>query len=803
MGEFLNQPEAGRGAHVQWVRVLAYTVAFFLLCTIVGSIGIGFRISDGFTQVQQGWNAYTAAIEPRSRALDQLRSGFSFRGLPAGYRLYTQNRSPQVLAALQKQFSATQDALLAYESIDTTDTENLVLGALRGALNRYAEALEAAASVSAAGIPDDALTSDDAGAVIAALETLERERERAVSRATDRMDATVALGFNVVNRGALILPVLVIAGLMLIWLLRRLVQETTTRTHAEEVLRDSEERYRDLYDNAPNAYFTVAAADGKIVRANAALARMLGRSATELSGKSVFENVAEEPDGLVAAKLAFERIGHGETIANLELPMKHGAGRTIWTSLTAEPLRNAYGKVAEVRCVMTDISDRRRAEDEIRTVQEELVRRANYDALTSLPNRTLLLDRLSQALIRAHRQGDKVAVMFVDLDRFKHINDTYGHEAGDKLLQEAARRLRACVREGDTVARLAGDEFVIVLSAVSTLADAAVVAAKVIARFSEPFKVEQAEETVSSSVGIAVYPEDGANLHVLLRNADTAMYAAKQGGRNRFSFYRPQQAEVPEGAEAIGTNIQRALDSGELSLDFQPILETRSRRVVGAEALLRWRSPVLGVVDPMQFIPVAEEKGAIVAIGEWVLNEGCRNLRLWQGSPGGADVALSVNISSRQVAGGHLQNSVTRALSAAGLKAGALEIELTEDLLQEIGPETLGVLTRLGEIGVRLCIEDFGLTPSSLIDLKRYPFTTLKIDRALVGAIATDPTRASLAQAVIQMGHTLGLTVTAEGVETQAQLDFLTTHFCDHVQGNFFSAPLNAEEFAAFLKGKS
>jgi diguanylate cyclase (GGDEF)-like protein/PAS domain S-box-containing protein len=813
MGDsFSQQNTAGRGlsegirtSHAQWVRILAFTVGFFLVCTLVGAVGIGYRLAEGFEAIRSGWTVYASAVEPRSQALYRLRAAFDADGELARFDDYVADPEPLRLVSIQRDFTTAQEALLTYEALELSATEAAAVTAIRTTVDHYADAIEAVAKAAAAGtpVPKDGVSSTQTAPTAAALDVLERERQRAGTRAAERLDEKVSLGLSVINRGALILPGLIAAGLLLIWLLRRLVKETATRTHAEDVLRRSEERYRDLYDNAPNAYFTVSLADRRILRSNVALARMLGWIPGVLDATSLFDNLPDTDDGNVRAGEIFSKLADGEKAQDVELRMKHRSGRLIWASLTAEPVIGADGRAAEARCTAVDISDRKRAEEEIQTVQEELMHRANFDQLTGLPNRTLLLDRLSQALIRAHRQHDKVAVMFIDLDRFKYINDTYGHEAGDLLLKDAAKRLRSCVREGDTVARLAGDEFVVVLSAIATVHDASVVAAKVVTRFTEPFPVGDAQETISASVGIALFPEDGTNMHALLRNADTAMYSAKQGGRNRFGFFRPQQATAGADAETIGGNIRQALDSGEMSLEYQPILDTKSTRIVGAEALLRWRSPVLGSVDPMQFIPVAEEKGTIVAIGEWVMDEACRTMSLWRRDPGYDDLRLSVNVSSRQVIGGHLHNSITRALAATNLDPGGLEIEIPESLLRECGADALSTLCKLGDMGVRLCIEDFGLGNGSLADMTRYPVKTLKIDKGLVRDIEVGNGKPTIAKAVIEMAHVLGLDVTAEGVETKEQLAYLMESGCDRVQGNLFSEPLSSAAFIAYLSSQS
>lgn len=793
-------PTLPAGVHVRWVRILALTVAFFLTCTIVGAVVIGFRAAESFEAIRAGWEAYTDNVESRGSYLNQIRAAFGLGGFARRYELYQRGRDPRVLDAFERDYASVQAAVLGYESLDLSEPEGAAVASLRTILDAYAQGLERAATGQAQGdaslFPVAASEEEAAGR---ALNVLEREWQRQGVAAGDRLDATVSLGLNVVKRGALILPVLIAAGVLLLWLLRRLVQETAIRTRAEDIVRQSEERYRDLYDNAPNAYFSVAAADGRILRSNAAFAEMLGWETEDLTGAILFGLFADAPDGLPKARQLFEQLRSGEKAEGVELQMKHRSGRVIWGALTAEPVFGADDKVEEVRSISIDITDRKRAEEEVKAVHEELVRRANYDALTGLPNRTLLLDRLSQALIRAHRGRDKVALMFIDLDAFKHVNDTYGHDAGDQLLKEAALRLRSCVREGDTVARLAGDEFVIVLSPIALAQDAARVATKVGRAFGDPFVVSGKEERVSTSVGIAIYPDDGGDLHVLLRNADSAMYAAKEQGRNRFTFYRPAAEEKPDPSRTLEDNLRYALESGELSLAYQPILDARSRRIVGAEALLRWHSPVLGEVDPLQFIPIAEEKGSIIAIGEWAMSEACREMSRWRCEPGAAPLFLSVNVSNRQVSGGHILNTVHRALTASGLSGAQLVLEVSESLMSAGGSEMLTIFKTLADRGIGLCIDDFAVGPTAVAGLRRFPIKGVKIDRRFVHGILRDPADADLVRAVIGMAHALDFTVTAEGVETKEQAEFLLENGCDRLQGNYFSEAVSSAAFGSLI----
>jgi diguanylate cyclase (GGDEF)-like protein/PAS domain S-box-containing protein len=432
-----------------------------------------------------------------------------------------------------------QSAILLYESLDLTEAEGLALDVLRTVLARDANVLESAAAgtaPSATQTQADIIKDFTDDRTLLAIKILEQELAKVRDEAGASLDRTMVYGKNLMSRSSWILTILILASILLIWLLHRLVSEAYSRTRAEVILRESEEQFRDLYDNAPNAYYTVRTEDGVIVRSNSAFSKMLGWPTGALDGLKFLDLFSKTAYWRESAENVFERLRNGEIVRGLERQMKHKTGRTIWTVLTAEPVRDESGKVVEVRSIDIDITDRKRAEEEVRAAQDELVRRANYDELTGLPNSTLLLDRLSQALIRAQRQKDRVGLAFVDLDRFKKINDAYGRDVGDRLLKDVAQRLRVCIREGDTVARLAGDEFVIVLSSICNQNDAALVAGRIITAFGVPFQIGSVVEKVSASIGISVYPDHGVDLHSLLCNADAAMYAAKQNGRNTFMF---------------------------------------------------------------------------------------------------------------------------------------------------------------------------------------------------------------------------------------------------------------------------
>ncbi|WP_291995497.1 EAL domain-containing protein [Candidatus Accumulibacter sp. ACC003] len=431
--------------------------------------------------------------------------------------------------------------------------------------------------------------------------------------------------------------------------------------------------------------------------------------------------------------------------------------------------------------------------------QKRLDYLAYYDPLTDLANRNLLADRLQQALTHARRAGRLVAVMLLDLDRFKVINDSLGHGTGDALLQVVAQRLTACVRAGDTVARLGGDEFVVVMGDVASENDIAPLARKVLDAIAKDITVGGHDVVATASVGIAVSPRDGEQMEILLKNADGAMYRAKDLGRNSFQFYTPEMNSRTLQRLELEAGLRRALERDELLLFYQPKVELQRGQVVGAEALIRWRHPVLGMVSPADFIPLAEETGLIVAIGEWVITTACEQLKAWQ-NEGLAEISVAVNLSARQFMQEKLAQVVTEALRSSDVKARCLELEVTESAVMQDPERTVATLRELKQIGVRLSLDDFGTGYSSLNCLKRFPIDTLKIDQSFVRDITTDPDDAAIAVAIISLAHSLRRHVVAEGVETEAQLNYLRRHRCDEMQGYYFSRPLPAEEFAALLR---
>jgi diguanylate cyclase (GGDEF)-like protein/PAS domain S-box-containing protein len=530
--------------------------------------------------------------------------------------------------------------------------------------------------------------------------------------------------------------------------------------------------------------------DQPIEYVNPAFERMTGYSSGEVLGRNCrFLQAADREQPEIELLRAAIREGRE---ARVVLRNYRRNGEAFWSDLSISPLRDADARVTHYVGVLSDITEARNA-------REQLEHQASHDALTGLPNRSLLFDRLDQAIAQAHRYQRMIAAAFVDLDNFKFINDSLGHGAGDHVLKIVAERLRGCLREGDTVARHGGDEFVLILQDQSGRESVLQAVTRVIEKLAAPLTVEGQELATTCSVGISLYPEHGSAAATLLKNADAAMYRAKAQGKNSFCFYSAEMSTHPGERLKLETQLRRALDLGEFVLHYQPKVDLRSRGICGLEALIRWQHPQDGLVPPGRFIGVAEETGLIVPIGEWVLRTGCAQVRAWRDA-GLPEIMLSVNISARQFKRSDVVRTVSRALAETGLPARCLELELTESLVMENAEEFIETLNALKKLGVSLSVDDFGTGYSSLSYLKRFPVDRLKIDQSFVRDIGTDPNDAAIARAVIQLGHSLDLRVTAEGVETAEQLQFLREHDCDEVQGYLLSRPLTVEKTAELLR---
>lgn len=464
-------------------------------------------------------------------------------------------------------------------------------------------------------------------------------------------------------------------------------------------------------------------------------------------------------------------------------------GEIRWVHERGEYTFDAGGTPTRFVGTVHDVTERREAE-------QRLAHLAHHDALTDLPNRALLADRLDQSIARARRLQQIVAVMFIDLDRFKNINDTLGHGVGDRLLEAVAERITRVTRAGDTVARPGGDEFVAVLTDIRTVEDVAKIAQKILLALAGSYGVDEHELFVSASIGISIFPNDGDDVDTLIKNADRAMYQAKESGRNNFQFYAPDMLESAMERLALETDLRKALDRQQLLLHYQPVMRADGA-IVACEALVRWQHPALGLLLPSEFISLAEETGLIVPIGEWVIREASRRMARWKRE--GHDLRVLVNISARQFQQRDLADVVADALAAADLDPTLLELEITESAVMRDAERTLSVLYELKNAGVRLSIDDFGTGYSSLGYLKRFPIDVIKIDRSFVRDVLVDKFDEAIARAVVTLAHSLELDVLAEGVETERQLAFLRDIGCDLIQGFLVSRPLAPDAFASFL----
>jgi diguanylate cyclase (GGDEF)-like protein len=430
--------------------------------------------------------------------------------------------------------------------------------------------------------------------------------------------------------------------------------------------------------------------------------------------------------------------------------------------------------------------------------EQKLTDQANFDQLTKLPNRHFMLSHVDRGLSRARRADNSLALLYMDLDNFKNINDSLGHSAGDELLKQAAERIRSVLREQDTPARLGGDEFLIMLEELGNPEDAEVVADKLVKMFKKPFILDSRQVYSTTSIGISIYPDDGDTVEMLMQNADTAMYQAKSSGRSHYQFFSQEMRREAEERLQIANHLRHALDKHELSLVYQPIMDIVSGRVVGAESLVRWHNPELGQVPPDQFVPIAESLGLIEDIGRFVLNTACKDAVEW-GSIGWGSVYVSVNLSSQQFRNGDLLSSVDGALRESGLSSENLVLEITEGLLLQGSHNPLEIINGLRERNIRLALDDFGTGYSSLSFLKRFPLQMLKIDHSFINDLKEDSNDETLVEAIIAMANSLSLDVIAEGAESQKQLDFLQQRGVRLVQGYYFSPPLFASAFNELL----
>ena len=490
-------------------------------------------------------------------------------------------------------------------------------------------------------------------------------------------------------------------------------------------------------------------------------------------------------------ELMWEAAQHGRKWQG-EFQTRRRDGSQFWERVLMSPLKDADGRVMSCVVIKEDITEREEARQRI----EQL---AFHDALTGLPNRLLLRDRFGRVQALASRMHSRVAMMYLDLDRFKTINDSLGHPIGDILLQDVVARLKTCVRESDTISRQGGDEFIILLGDVRDGDAVSRVADKIHQRMAEPFEVEGHLLSTSFSIGVALFPDDGEDFDLLLQKADTAMYHAKEAGRNAHRFFTEQMNEKAVERLQLETRLRMALENKEFVLHYQPQIDLCSGAIIGVEALIRWRCPEGELISPGRFIPVAEESGLIVPIGNWVLGEACRQTREWQ-KAGLAPFVVAVNLSAAQFRRHDLINNVINALVLSDLDSQWLELELTESIMIRDAEATLDTVRRLKALGVKLSVDDFGTGYSSLAYLKRFAVDKLKIDQSFVRDLVGDPEDAAIVRAIIQMAHSLKLKTIAEGVESEAQSELLREFQCDEIQGYWLTRPMPADELADFIR---
>ena len=559
---------------------------------------------------------------------------------------------------------------------------------------------------------------------------------------------------------------------------------------SEEGWREERALFRAMIDQVRD-YLYVKDREGRFVIANRSVAADIGCQPEEIIGKTDFDFHPIE----LAVKFHSDEqkiIRSEEPMIDIEEFVLTPAGQKKWVSTSKVPLRDDSGRVIGIVGIARDITDRKSAEEQIHFM-------AHHDAVSGLPNRVLLMDRLSQALLRAARNGSRVVVIFIDLDNFKNVNDSLGHNAGDRLLKAVAERMVASVRATDTVARLGGDEFVILLNDDAEKPGTDAVIEKIRAAISEPISIDGQLFHVTCSLGVTAYPDDGADPETLLANADAAMYRAKENGRDRVQAYAVEMKLAAEEKRRLQEGMWTALENNEFALVYQPQVDLESGRVLAVEALTRWNHPELGSIDPSKFIPIAEESGHIVRLGDWVLKEACLQNKAWQDA-GLPPVRVCVNVSARQFREKGWVGRVRRILKETGLDPRYLELELTESMLMHDIPQAIATMQELQVIGVQFAIDDFGTGYSSLSALKSFPLARLKIDGSFVRNLPQDEDDRNIATAVISLGQRLNMEVVAEGVENKEQLDFLQHHNCREAQGYLFSVPLQAGDFENLMR---
>ena len=641
-----------------------------------------------------------------------------------------------------------------------------------------------------------AVQKQDSATAITALSRMialyERHRQvidQIVPLIRKRIEADETQAKQRIQSASLLLLAVLVASILLVVMASSRNLLAMRRMH--QGLTESEARLRAIVATAMDAVVQIDA-QGIVTGWNGQAESIFGWAPSEAIGQALHQMIIPEQYQKVHIQglKHFHASGEAPFLnKRLEITALHRDGREFPVELTISPAR--WHDKIEFCAFVRDITERKQSE-------QFILHLATHDALTGLPNRHLLNDRIQQALIQSQREAAQTAVLFIDLDQFKTINDSLGHDVGDLLLKEVAQRLVSCLRNGDTVARSGGDEFVVVLTDISNAQEAATVAQKLLDALIAPYQISGNDMRTTASIGIAIFPDDGENVETLIKNSDLAMYYAKEAGRNNCQFFTQKMNRVVAEKHAMGTDLHHAIARNELLLNFQPIVDIRGGTLAGMEVLLRWQHPRWGLVSPLQFIPLAEEIGLIVPIGEWVLKAACTQLKAWQ-QQGYEVPRLAINLSVKQFRQKTLAETVARILAETGVEARDIELEITESLLLENTDEVAHTLRKLSAMGLEISIDDFGTGYSSLNYLKRFPINNLKIDRSFVMDISNDADDTAIVIAIIALAHSLQMKVIAEGVETEQQLAFLRQQGCDQYQGYNFSEPLSAPEVASKL----
>jgi len=551
-------------------------------------------------------------------------------------------------------------------------------------------------------------------------------------------------------------------------------------------------QFTKIYENTVEGIL-ITDGGGRIQAVNPAFTAISGYTAEEVLGKTPAILSSSRHDTEFFRHMWSCLLEEGKWTGEIWNRRKNGEIYPEWLNISA--IHDQHGHLKQYVGLFTDITEHKQAEEKLRY-------QAYHDPLTGLPNRLMYSEHLDMALPQAQRREQMCGIMMLDLDHFKNINDTFGHDFGDKLLIIVAQRLHECIRKEDTLARMGGDEFTFLLSLVNDIKDVARVAEKILASFAHPVTIDGKDLFVTPSIGISLFPSDGEDAKTLLKNADAAMYRAKEDGRNAYQFYTVDMNAKAQERLTLENELRHALKNGELEMYYQPKVSAKDGRIAAAESLIRWHHPARGVVLPSEFIPLAEENGLILPIGEWLLTEVCQQIRRWRDA-GLTVPCIAVNISGRQLQRQNLPDMLTQAIASAGINPSDLELELTEGVIMSNAESNIEMLVLLKRMGMSLAIDDFGTGYSSLSYLKRFPVDVLKIDYSFVRDIITDNNSAELVRGIINMAHGLKLEVVAEGVETSEQLAFLRQHQCDLIQGFLFSKAVPANDFAELVRAGS